>query len=365
MKISTAALRFKTLVAVICLPWLAASAAASNGDAGEAYRIGYDLILDEDWQASIAAFDQLIAEHPASDWADDAAFWRCYARQQLDRPAAELFDCYDQLLTRHAESEWADDARRAMVRLARQLDREGRPEYQDKVRGFGQGEDADRLLAVLVALGEIGDQRSVGVILERLDATEDEHLRARIVEVLEDVDDRRAVDKLIELVRGDPSPRVRLAAIDALSDHDSADAVGVLREIVLDREQPQGVRAEALDEISDHQPPWLLGFLKQLAVGDDEALAMAAIEELGDLESEAAVAALAGLLREASDVRRRFEIVDALGDSELDSAVEPLLEAAGRDPDPRVRRAATEALGDVETPAAREALIQLLKEIDD
>ena len=118
-------------------------------------------------------------------------------------------------------------------------------------------EDADRLLAILVALGEIGDERSVDIIFQRLDTTDDEHLRARIVEVLEDVESPRAVDKLETLAKSDPSPRVRIAALEALDDRGDSDPLPLLREVVADPGQPLRVRIEALDEIGDrtcHQP---------------------------------------------------------------------------------------------------------------
>lgn len=356
---------FKCFLVAACLLIGGASAvAASNGDAAQAYRQGYNLILDEDWQGAIAAFDQLIESYPASDWVDDAAFWRCYARQQLGEPAAELFDCYERLLERYPRSEWQDDARRAMVRLAQALDREGRPEYRDKVREFGQGEDADRLLAILVALGEIGDERSVGVILERLESTEDERLRARIVETLEDVESELALAKLQELLRGDPSERVRLAALVTLADHDHFDSAPLLRGIVKDPQQPVGMRLEALDELGDDEPPGLLHFLKEVAVGDNDTLAMEAIDEIGDIESEETVQVLVEIMGRSPDYRRRIEVLDALEDLEYDSAIAALLEVARKDPDPGMRREATESLGDMETEKARDALIELLQELD-
>lgn len=339
-----------------------AVAAADDGDSAQAYRRGYDLVLDEDWAGAVAAFDDLVAKYPESDWVDDATFWSCYARQQTGEAPAEVFGCYEKLLARYPKSEWSDDARRAMVRLAKQIDR---PEYREKVRDFGQDEDADRLLAVLVALGEIGDERSVDVILKRLDTVDDEHLRVRILDVLEDVDSPRVIQKLEETIRTDPSSRVRIAALEALSDRESVDAVAILQTVVKDSSQPPQVRREALDELTDHDPPGLEQFLKEVALGADDALAREAIDELGDVENEQAVRVLAEILKQTPDARRRFEILDTLEDIELDAAVDALLEVARKDPDPRMRRAATESLGDMDTPAAREALIRLLEEIDE
>lgn len=337
-------------------------AAESDGDSAQAYRRGYNLVLDENWRGAIAAFDALIERYPASDWVDDAAFWRCYARQQLGEPAAQLFDCYEQLLARYPKSEWNDDARRAMVRLAQKLDREGRPEYRKKVRNFGQDEDADRMLAILVALGEIGDERSVRVILERLDSTQDEQLRARIVETLEDVESQLALDKLQELMKSDPSEEVRLAALEALADHDDFDAVPLLRAMVKDPKQPIRMRRMALEELAHDEPPGLVHFLKEIALGDSEELAVEAIDEIGAMESAEAVRVLVEIMGKSPDYQRRVEVLDALEDLPYDSSIAAILEVARKDPDPRMRRQATESLGDMETDKARDALIQLLQE---
>lgn len=347
--------------------WLALAlpaALADDGAVAKAYRQGYNLILDEDWAGATAAFSQLLERHPDSDWADDAAFWRCYARQQLEHPAAEVFACYDGMLERYPDSEWEDDARRAMVRLAQQLDRQGRPEYRQKVSDFGQSEDGDRLLAILVALGEIGDERSVSILLERLDGTRDEHLRASIVEVLEDVDSPRVLAKLKSLLASDPSERVRLAALETLADHDSFDSVELMKSIALDPKQPIRLRVEALEAYGDDRPAGVVTLLEELALGENGELAMEAIDEIGDLENAEALEILTRLLDRIPDFERRREIVDALGDFELEGAVAVLLEIARGDPDPRIRREATESLGDVETESARDALIQLLQEIE-
>ena len=339
-------------------------AAATNGDSAQAYRRGYNLILDGSWQEALAAFDILAERYPASDWLDDAAFWRCYARQRLGQPSAEIFDCYQDLLDRYPKSEWQDDARRKLVRLAQILDREGRPEYREKVRGFGDDEDADRTLAILVALGEIGDDRSVEVILDRLDSASDERMRARIVEVLEDVESQLVIERLQSLFETDPSERVRLAALEALADHDHFDSAPLLRKIVLDPSQPIQVRLEALDELGDDEPPGLLHLLKQIALGENDELALEAIDEIGEIDGEETVRVLKEILDQTPTFERRVEVLETIEDLDAAGAVAVLFEVARSDPDPRLRREATESLGDMETEAARDALIELLRQTE-
>ncbi|MEM7350616.1 MAG: HEAT repeat domain-containing protein [Acidobacteriota bacterium] len=365
MQISKRLFGLGSTLGLLCLA--ATSARADNGDPARVYRQGYDLVLDEKWQEAIVVFDKLDERYPDSEWTDDAAFWRCYAGQQRGTGAAESFACYDDVLQHHPHSEWADDIQRSLVRLAGELDRDGRPEYQDKIQHYGRGEHADRTLAVLVALGDIGDERSLDVILERLDATQDEHLRARIVEILEDFDSPRALEKLQLLIRNDPAPRVRMAAIDALGDLQPQAAAPLLLQLVRDTSQPDPVRVEALEELADIGAPNFDDLLEELALGDNDALAHEAIDVIGDHREgrEATVTRLVEILGKTAHAGRRAEVLDTLEDIPTDSAVAALVQVAKTDPDPRMRRIATESLGDMQTEAAREALIQLLQELDD
>ena len=57
------------------------------------------------------------------------------------------FGCYEDLLARHPKSEWADEAKRSMIRLAKQLSKHGKPEFMEDVRAFGQSEDAGTAVA--------------------------------------------------------------------------------------------------------------------------------------------------------------------------------------------------------------------------
>ncbi|MEM6797113.1 MAG: hypothetical protein AAF725_24280, partial [Acidobacteriota bacterium] len=56
---------------------------SESAAASKAYRAGYNLVLDENWRDAVNAFDDLVRSAPRSEWADDASFWRCYAREQL------------------------------------------------------------------------------------------------------------------------------------------------------------------------------------------------------------------------------------------------------------------------------------------
>ncbi len=361
----TAAIAQALLLIPIADSALAREEAPPSPESTAAYRQGYDAVLDRDWAGAEQAFARLMQDFPRSSWVDDAAFWRCYATMQSNADQEAAFTCFESHVRNYRDSEWQDDARRAMVRLADQLDGQGKSQYRRKVRDFGRDDDHDQLLEVLVALGEIGDERSLDVILQRLDQADDEHLRARIVDVLEEIDSPRIFDRLALIARSDPSEQVRVVAVNALGEQESLDASAILRELATDTKQPSQVRVEAMDELLDYGTNDTIELLKSLARDPDREVAEEAIDALGDIGDTASLDALAELLGSLPDADLRFEIIDEIEDFESDNAVQILLQAAKDEPDPRVRREATEALGDMEGSAAREALIELLRSVDE
>ena len=124
-------------------------------DDADAYRGGYQHVLDEDWPAATSAFRDLVAKYPESDWTDDATFWLCYAEEKSGKNAEASFGCYQGFTDDYPDSEWTDDAERNLVRLARRLAQQGKPEYRDRIRDLEEDVDDEKLLTVLMALAEI------------------------------------------------------------------------------------------------------------------------------------------------------------------------------------------------------------------
>ena len=87
------------------------SAAADNN----AYREGYNLILEQNWEQAINYFGEFQADYSDSAWVDDAAFWGCYAEEQLVGPSVDTFNCYQEMTTRFPNSSWTADARSKLL----------------------------------------------------------------------------------------------------------------------------------------------------------------------------------------------------------------------------------------------------------
>jgi HEAT repeat protein len=339
-------------------------AAESQDAAGQDYRAAYKLVLDGKYPEAIQGLQSFLAKHGSSGWADDARFWICFAMEKTESSPEKSFDCYERFVQANLKSEWVDDAQMNMVRIAHELARQGKPQYEEKVRSFAESDEGEIEMAVLAALLDMGDEASLSRVLERVDRTRNEEVRARMVRTLGDHGDSPAVvRKLSEMARKDPSPRVRESAIRALADTDSREAFEVLRDTALSGDSVE-LRKRAIRSLSDmdeHQAE-VLPILKSVAEKDtDSELAMMAVRALGDIESREAVAALQGIYTQATAPEVRRAVVQAITDIDeaAKDAIPFLLKVASSDSSAEIRRSAVSALADLETPEALAALKEL------
>lgn len=361
----TLTLRSTARSLILCFLGLAATVFPGIGSAQEpgdpaaaAYRGAYKKILDEDWPTAIDAFGDILTRYPASSWTDDAHFWRCFAHQQSGQAAAETFRCFEELTHQRPDSEWVDDAKRHLVSLAQRLAKEGQPEYRERVRSFGQNEDHEELLAVLVALGDIGDERSLDVVFDRLDNTEDEHLRSQIVEVLSDFDSPRATEKLVQVITADPSVEVRQRAIQSLEEIPGK-TFTLLREIAMDKGQPITLRRSAVERLAESEGPDLVPFFAALARDSSSPeLAEGAIFSLGEISSDQAFRELTTLFSKADSRRIRLAVLAAIAERKDPRAMEFLRQTALDSSDSELALEAVALLGEIETPEALAHLLQ-------
>ncbi|MBI4534776.1 MAG: tetratricopeptide repeat protein [Ignavibacteriae bacterium] len=72
------------------------------------YREGYNLILEEQWDAARKQFSELLKKHQKSDYADDAMYWSAYALRHIDVKSAK--DAYRKFIKDYPKSSYYDDA---------------------------------------------------------------------------------------------------------------------------------------------------------------------------------------------------------------------------------------------------------------
>lgn len=98
-----------------------ARAQTADTDWADAYR----LVLVRDWRGADSALAAFADRYPADANAARAAFWRCYAVEQINR--ADAADCYRRVADTDGEGRWKTEARTRLVALAAVPARAGTP----------------------------------------------------------------------------------------------------------------------------------------------------------------------------------------------------------------------------------------------
>lgn len=104
-----------------------------------AYRVGYGLVLEQKWAEAQSYFERFQQDFSSSAWADDAAFWRCYAIEQANTQDADHFNCYRAFVDSWPQSSWVSDARSKLLVLGTRLASRGNPEYIEQLRSLRRG----------------------------------------------------------------------------------------------------------------------------------------------------------------------------------------------------------------------------------
>ncbi len=74
---------FRSPTPIASVGWLEEPGSQEGPDYA-VYKKGYDLVLDEKWDAARKQFAELQEKHPKSDYIDDARYWSAYALMHTD-----------------------------------------------------------------------------------------------------------------------------------------------------------------------------------------------------------------------------------------------------------------------------------------
>ncbi len=208
------------------------------------------------------------------------------------------------------------------------------------------------------ALGRLGAKRAVGPLIERLLIRRKGDSRA-VVEALGWLGAKRAVGPLLNKL-SDPDPGVRQAVVEALGEFGDKRAVEPLLEKLSDLDP--GVRraaAESLKRSGADKTQMVDGYIKALS-SSNKFVCMEAVQALGRLGDERAFEPLVGRLLDWHH-GVSGAAAEALGKLGNMWAVEPLLWRLS-DRDPGVRAAVAEALGKLGDKRAVEPLLGKLSD---
>ncbi len=84
------------------------------------YQMAYESVIDEDFEVSVAQFDQYLSIYPEGRFVANAHYWKGQAYLYLDR-FEEARDAYEIILDRHRDSNKAADAMYGLARAHQEL----------------------------------------------------------------------------------------------------------------------------------------------------------------------------------------------------------------------------------------------------
>jgi HEAT repeat protein len=213
------------------------------------------------------------------------------------------------------------------------------------------------------AIGESEDRGALRVLQDLYGAVTHREVKRELLDSM--TDDRfadSALSFLIETARRDPDRTMQREAVDAIAEIETAEASAALRQLFSNANQRE-LKQQIVEAIADSEDPVsAIIFLSEVARNDsDRNVRESAIEALGDMDDDRAVAALGQTYDGARDEEMKDEILDVLGDTESTQALQKLMAVAQREPSVKLRRHAIELLGESEDPAAIKFLEGLIR----
>jgi len=339
----------------------ATSARKDDSPEAKKYRAAYGLVLEGKWDQAGKALDDFLAQFSGNKWTDDAHFWRCYiqARKAVDKEAA--FGCFETFVGMFPRSSYIKDAQAEMVTLARDLVKQGKTEYEEKVRELRQSQEKETTLMVLYALRDIGDDQAKMALVDYLNQSEDEKIRKSIVSMLGDFKDADTFDILVKTFKEDPSISVKRQALRSMSEQeDNGKALQFLKNVVVDESQPMEVRKTALGNLDEFDGVDLRPFLEKVALGSDRDLARRAVREIGDVRDTATWDSLVRIYEKSGDVDLRRTVLRTMGDDYGIQAYEILTTVATKGETRELRRTAISAMAEIEHRSTLDRLVNIV-----
>ena len=344
-----------------CLWTTAASAPSDDSPEAQKYRAAYGLVLEGKWDQAGKALDEFLSQFKGNKWTDDAHFWRCYieARKANDKEAA--FACFENFAGMFPRSSYIKDAQAEMVTLARDLVKQGKTEYEEKVRELRQSQEKETTLMVLYALRDIGDEKAKQALVDYLKKSEDEKIRKSIVSMLGDFKDMDTFDILVQTFNNDESLTVRRQALRSMSEQNSnAQALEFLKKVTLDQSQEMEIRKTALGNLDEFEGVDLRGFLEKIAMGNERDLARRAVHEISDVRDKTTWDTLLRIYEKSNDADLKRTVLRTLGDDYGTQAFEILTTVALKGESHELRRTAISSIAEIQHASTLDRLASIV-----
>lgn len=344
------------------------TASVFSQEDGAAYREGYNLIIEQRWSEAREHFSSFQQQWPDSAWADDAAFWHCFALEQPNGNQETQFQCYEEFIASWPASSWVADARSELLVLGSELASRGRPQFLERL-GFDDEDDFDddrfrgtaddELLMLLVEqlADSSDDRRASDILIQRFDASDDVMLRSRIVLLMEEIDSESITRKLMEITAQDEAMQVRENAVIVLLDREDSLAHDRLAEILRDEAFGVEIRSEIISNMEDWDDDRALPILEEILAGSAEpGFIEEAVGALADNGSDAAMTVFLDAFNQQQDVELRYVMLEHIAEMESPAVMNLLTETALTSADDELAAIAIEGIAEREDNVAVAAL---------
>ena len=317
------------------------------------YKKGYDLVLDEKWDAARKQFAVLLTKYPKSHYADDARYWSAYALMHTDLKKALIN--YKEFVNKYPKSTYYDDAVADMANIQAQMDMAS----VGIGTSYGKGPSS----------GGATPHPSAAPLIYTLDSKM-RHLN-RSMRLM----NRRftsgfaysPVPVMIEENKLDDKTRLKLDALQALGENtEDEKGFATLKEVALDVKQPLVLRKEALSLLSQFKNQDVDALYLDLVRKDTSAeIQVIAIENIGQSgqDKNKTVQTLEQLFSSlpAHHEDQRAAALYRIADIGNDQAVDFLTKVAKTDSNYDLRSDAVYYLGNIGGEKARAVLYDILK----
>jgi beta-lactamase regulating signal transducer with metallopeptidase domain/HEAT repeat protein len=199
------------------------------------------------------------------------------------------------------------------------------------------------------ALGDSAAPAATDSAIAIARTADDVEVRREAVEGLGQKDNDRALAALLAIARDDRDVDLQREAVEALGEMPNGRGLPAVRDLARTHGHPD-VRGEAVESLGEHLPSAeAVTLLEAIATNDpDTDVQREAVQALGELKTEGAVAVLTRFARTHRDRDVRREAIETLGESgRTDSVIRTLDELTRDGDDPDAAREAVETLGEL------------------
>ena len=352
----------------------------------QAYKAGYNMVLEEKWTDARKAFGDLVTKYPKSKYVDDAAYWIAYSWRFNEKSKA--VEAYKKFLKDYKDSNYYDDAvadltrletpsvvagtpsprstptpeterlARDVARLARGTESLAPPGAHAIAPGMHSREDDPELkmrVEALQALVRSNKDGSTFTLLKEiaLDETQPRQMRESAFYMLREFKDQDVASVYLQVIRGDSEAKVKQNALYWMgqSGRDGGEKVfTLLKEIAQDTKQDREIRESAIYSLRQVNRSDVANVLIQIARTDpDRKIRQTALYWIGQSARSDKEAAFQILKEFALDQKQDREIresaIYSLKEIKGEESLDLFIQLAKSDPDEKIRTTALYWIG--------------------